>query len=152
MGAALLGAPTAVAETFYVPMIAVACQFPAPARASGYDCAAASGKAHGGVELDDRMSSTEITLIMQEEFRRIAAVANDRCGRDTCRFFFGVEGKQCLAIAQSPTFTGLGSFLGKEQSREDAEHTALVDCQRHVGTPGAACTIIESECTSDDDQ
>ncbi len=138
----------AQAVGYPVPLITVACHFNPEIsypRANGYDCVAAKAAKHDRVVVDSQLSDLERTLVINRAFNRLALSATADCG-PSCRFFYGTMGGQCLAIAQSARFTGLGSFMGRELTREDSEATALRDCRDYVGTPGEECRIIVSEC------
>ncbi len=133
---------------FYVPLIAIACHLNPDLgyrRANGYDCVAARAAAQGGVTLDTRMSDIERMIVTHRALSRLSAEAEQKCG-GSCRFFYGGQGLQCLSIAQSERYTGLGSFMGRETTKADAEATALRDCRDFVGNPGTECTIIMTEC------
>lgn len=138
----------AKAAGYPVPMIAIACHFNPEIsypRANGYDCITAKTAKHGRVVVDSQLSDLERTFTINRAFNRLALSATTDCGA-SCRFFYGTMGGQCLAIAQSARFTGLGSFMGRELTRQEAEATALRDCRDYVGTPGEECKIIVSEC------
>lgn len=134
-----------------IPLITAACHLlphwvPVPGgRASGYDCSARSAVKHGTVRVDEALQEPDLTLTINKAFYRLAQNATAECG-PSCRFFYGTIGNQCLAVAQSAQFTGLGSFMGRETTKAQAEATALRDCRDEVGQPGVECRIILSEC------
>jgi hypothetical protein len=133
---------------YIVPLIALACHFNPDMgyrRANGYDCVAANGVAQGSVTLRTDMTEVERILTTNRAFSRLSYEADARCGAD-CRFFYGTHGSQCMAVAQSERYTGLGSFMGRQRTRAESEATALSDCRDFVGQPGRECKIIVSQC------
>lgn len=144
-----VGAPAAHAYTVREPLLAIACHLePAfsPRRANGYDCTVSSAIKQGTVAYPSHASDDERLLRRNRAFYRLALEAERACG-SSCRYFYGTLGAQCLAVAQSPQFTGLGSFMGRELTQADAEATALQDCVEFVGQPGTECRIVLSVCT-----
>jgi hypothetical protein len=145
LGIAAVSAPAATLEQ---PVMAIACHFNGPdngQRANGYDCSVSWAARQGAFQYDDQMSSDEILLRRNHAFYQVAQAAERACGSD-CRYFYGTLGYQCLAVAQSAQFTGLGSFSGQETTLEQAEATALRDCRDFVGEPGAPCKTIIGVC------
>ncbi len=130
------------------PVMAIACHFldgDNSQRANGYDCATKWAARQGEFKYDDQISYDEFLMRRNAAFQQVAQAANEACGAD-CRYFYGTLGYQCLAVAQSERFTGLGAFTGQETTLADAEATATYACQNFVGEPGAPCKIIIGVC------
>lgn len=143
-------APLARAQTYDVPIISISCHFnPSPSypRKNGYDCTEVRSSATSKVSLNTNASELENTLRRSEALAELSRQTDAACG-STCRFFYGGWGHQCLAVAQGAYFTGLGSFLGRETTRRDAEATALRDCDKFVGNKGDKCRVLFSECAT----
>lgn len=138
-----------IAAEIHVPLLSFACHFDGTfttPRVNGYDCKHKFAVHSGGINLDpNEISHLEMTLQISKAHSRVSKVAEIKCGH-SCRFFFGGWGAQCLAVAQSRRYTGLGAFTGREVSQLDAERSALRDCETFVGVPGERCEIVISEC------
>jgi hypothetical protein len=133
------------------PIIAVACEAFVD-RASTFDCASAHAVVKGSVAVDPALPSLDKTIRIRNAYLALSRQATEDCGGPAlCRGAYGVIGEQCIAIAQSEFFAGFGSFEGKEATREEAEATAVHDCEVNVGDPGAACRVVISECPDGSD-
>lgn len=128
-----------------VRMIAIACHAFTYQTASLHDCSL-NGVAHGAVYLPYGIEEPETSMRIGAEWKKVAKAAEAACG-PSCHVFFGGVGDQCLAVARSAYYTGLGAFTGREVTRADAERTAVEACETHVGSPGAACSVVVSTCT-----
>ena len=131
------------------PLLAIACHLEpglSDRRANGYDCTVSSAVKRGVVVYSSGSSDDERLLRRNHAFYKLALAAESACGSD-CRYFYGSLGAQCLAVAQSARYTGLGSFMGRETTQAEAEETALQDCVEFVGQPGSECHIVLSVCT-----
>lgn len=53
---------------------------------------------------------------------------------------------QCLAIAQSKRYTGLGSFQGRQTTQAGAEQDAMDYCEQNLKPAGDSCQITVSAC------
>lgn len=136
----------AQAEQITLPMITVAC-VAFQDRASTFDCMRNYVAKEGSVTYDTEWSEVDRAIVIRQAYVALTRPAVAECGgRNVCRAAYGVIGYQCIAIAQSPFFSGFGSFMGKETTQAQAEATAIQDCEEHVGDPGAACEIVVSRC------
>lgn len=143
-----IGISTAHGAPVQQPLLAIACHWdptPNPKRANGFDCSVSHGVAERRFDYDTQMSENEFLLRRNNAFRKVALSAASQCGSD-CSFFYGSLGHQCLAVAQSRYYTGLGSFQGKEKTKADAERSALDFCNEHLTHADDDCRIIVSVC------